>query len=240
MTIDHPVAHHVRGASLLTCAWAVRRQRAPSQYGGIDDSRARRLRSREGLVRRHSGARTRGGSRVRRVLALIGIAAGLVVYVASFFINAPIEVCAAQPPPAEWDRTAPLEAIAVDSSKSWVFIVATRCNQTYADGTHTSNLVVEWGPSVLAIAGLVVAASALWIWLGSRARSRPRRSDHPRRRPSQTRRRPDTRRRAHTAHLRRLDETATHLRHERSELQGTRSAVEGRSSARLSSPQGRP
>ncbi len=56
------------------------------------------------------------------------------------------------------------------SSKVWVVLVASSCELTYpATGHHTSDLIVEWGPSAIAIAGLIAAASALWIWLGYRA-----------------------------------------------------------------------
>ncbi|QCQ91172.1 hypothetical protein [Rhodococcus sp. SGAir0479] len=109
---------------------------------------------------------------MRKTLALFGIAAGLTVYVAAFFINAPIEVCTTQPiPPSAFTPGADgVVATPAISSKVWVVLVATRCESTYpATGIHTSDLIVEWGPSTLAVAGLVAAASALWIWLGYRA-----------------------------------------------------------------------
>ncbi|NKR26046.1 hypothetical protein [Prescottella equi] len=109
---------------------------------------------------------------MRTAVALLAIAAGLVVYVAAFFINAPIEVCIVQPtPPAAIPPGADsVVATPAISSKVWVVLVATRCELTYpATGIHTSDLIVEWGPSAIAVAGLLGAASALWIWLGYRA-----------------------------------------------------------------------
>ncbi|WFR70894.1 hypothetical protein P9209_15725 [Prescottella defluvii] len=110
---------------------------------------------------------------MRKALALLGIVAGLVVYIAAFFINAPTEVCITQPiPPAAIPPGATsVVATPAISSKAWVVLVASRCDLTYpATGIHTSDLVVEWGPSALAVAGLIGAASSLWIWLGYRAR----------------------------------------------------------------------
>ncbi|MDH6678630.1 hypothetical protein M2284_002843 [Rhodococcus sp. LBL1] len=110
---------------------------------------------------------------MRKALALLGIFAGLAVYIAAFFINAPIEVCISQPipPSAIVPGAIGVEASPAIFSKAWVVLVASRCDLTYpATGTHTSNLIVEWGPSALAIAGLVAAASSLWIWLGYRAK----------------------------------------------------------------------
>ncbi|WP_413769012.1 hypothetical protein [Rhodococcus pyridinivorans] len=98
------------------------------------------------------------------MFALVGIAVGVVVYGAAFFINASIEVC--------MDRVIPgaaesglREATAASFSKTWVGIVASRCEMTFAPGVHVDDLVVEWGPSLLAIAGLIVAVFSLWIWL---------------------------------------------------------------------------
>ncbi|WP_242676934.1 hypothetical protein [Rhodococcus sp. ABRD24] len=109
---------------------------------------------------------------MRKALALLGIAAGLIVYVAAFFINAPIEVCIVQPtPPSAIPPGADgVVASPAISSKVWVVLVASRCELTYpATGIHTSDLIVEWGPSAIAIAGLLGAASALWVWRGYRA-----------------------------------------------------------------------
>lgn len=109
---------------------------------------------------------------MRKALALLGIAAGLIVYIAAFFINAPTEVCVTQPPPPSAFAPGADSAIATPaiSNKVWVVLVASRCELTYpATGLHTSDLIVEWGPSAIAIAGLLGAASALWIWLGYRA-----------------------------------------------------------------------
>lgn len=110
---------------------------------------------------------------MRKALALLGIAAGLAVYTAAFFINAPIEVCISQPiPPSAIPPGAnSVAATPAISSKAWVVLVASRCELTFpATGTHTSDLIIERCPSALAIAGLIVAASSLWIWLGYRAK----------------------------------------------------------------------
>lgn len=108
---------------------------------------------------------------MRKALALLGLVVGLVVYVAAFFINAPIEVCSSHPiiPPSILAESGFVASVP-SFQNSWVVIVASRCELTYLTGTHTSTLVIEWGPSALAIAGLIVAASSLWIWLGYRAR----------------------------------------------------------------------
>ncbi len=51
-----------------------------------------------------------------------------------------------------------------------VGIVASRCQWTFATGPHAgasvSEHVVEWGPSALAIVGLVVAVAGVgsWMW----------------------------------------------------------------------------
>ncbi len=110
---------------------------------------------------------------MRKAHALLCIFAGLAVYVAAFVINAPTEICITQPTPSAAFAPGANSAIATPavSSKVWVVLVASRCEETYpATGLHTSDLIVEWGPSTLAITGLIVAASALWIWLGYRAK----------------------------------------------------------------------
>ncbi|SDD44529.1 hypothetical protein [Rhodococcus tukisamuensis] len=112
---------------------------------------------------------------MRKALALLGIAAGLVVYIAAFFVNAPIEVCISQPiiPPSILAGADSVVASPALFRKAWVVIVASRCELTFpATGTHVSTLVIEWGPSALAVAGLIGAASSLWIWLGATGRQR--------------------------------------------------------------------
>lgn len=109
---------------------------------------------------------------MRKALGLLGIGVGLVVYVAAFFVIAPIEVCASQPiPPSVLAGADSVVASPAIFRKAWVVIVASRCELSFpATGTHTSTLVIEWGPSALAIAGLIAAASSLWVWLGDRAK----------------------------------------------------------------------
>jgi len=99
-----------------------------------------------------------------RVFALIGIAVGVVVYGAAFFINAPIKVCMDQVTPGAAESGLWV-ATAASFSKTWVGIVASRCEMTFTPGVHVDDLVVEWGPSFVAIAGLIVAVFSLWIWL---------------------------------------------------------------------------
>lgn len=90
---------------------------------------------------------------MRKALALLGILAGLAIYVAAFFINAPTEICITQPTPPAAFATGANSAVATPaiSSKVWVVLVATRCEETYpATGLHTSDLILEWGPSAIA------------------------------------------------------------------------------------------
>ena len=108
--------------------------------------------------------RRRQDSAAYRVVALIGIAVGVVVYGAAFFIDAPIEVCMDRVIPGAAESGV-REATAARFSTTWVGIVASRCELTFTSGVHVDDLVVEWGPSCIAIAGLVVAVLSLWIWL---------------------------------------------------------------------------
>jgi len=98
------------------------------------------------------------------VFALTGIVVGVVVYGAAFFINAPIEVCMDRVIPGAAEAGLSV-ATAARFSKTWVGIVASRCELTFTSGVHVDDLVVEWGPSCIAIVGLVVAVFSLWIWL---------------------------------------------------------------------------
>ncbi|NMM92624.1 hypothetical protein B2J88_51840 [Rhodococcus sp. SRB_17] len=61
-------------------------------------------------------------------------------------------------------------ATAADFHKEWAVIVASRCDLTFTTGAHTSKLIVEWGPSGIAIAGLIIATASLSVWLDIRAR----------------------------------------------------------------------
>ena len=109
-----------------------------------------------------------------RVVALIGVAVGAVVYGAAFFVNAPIEVCIDQATPGAAEAGS-REATAASFSKTWVGIVGSRCELAFTSGVHVDDLVVEWGPSGLAIVGLVVAVVSLGIWFrlrGGRRRAR--------------------------------------------------------------------
>lgn len=111
-------------------------------------------------------------STVRRVAVLIGIVVGVVMHVGAFSINAPIAVCASESFSLPPDLAGAGVAIATtaDFRKEWAVIVVSRCDLTFTTGTHTSNVVVEWGPSVIAITGLVLATASLSVWLDIRAR----------------------------------------------------------------------
>ncbi|WP_156895398.1 hypothetical protein [Rhodococcus sp. 2G] len=65
-------------------------------------------------------------------------------------------------------------ATSASAGKQWVGIVASRCQWTFATGPHAgasvSERVVEWGPSALAIVGLVVAVAGVWSWMWFRTK----------------------------------------------------------------------
>lgn len=104
-----------------------------------------------------------------RVFALAGVAVGLILYVAAFFITAPTEVCMTRLT-SHMTGSEAVVATSASAGKQWVGIVASRCQWTFATGPHAgasvSEHVVEWGPSALAIVGLVVAVAGVgsWMW----------------------------------------------------------------------------
>ncbi|WP_064257703.1 hypothetical protein [Rhodococcus sp. HS-D2] len=104
------------------------------------------------------------------MFAPAGVVVGLVLYVASFFITAPTEVCMTRLASSMTGSEAVI-ATSASAGRQWVGIVASRCQWTFATGPHAgasvSERVVEGGPSALAIIGLVVAVSGVgsWMWL---------------------------------------------------------------------------
>lgn len=103
-----------------------------------------------------------------KAFAPAGVAVGLILYVAAFFITAPTEVCMTRLASSMTGSEAVI-ATSASAGKQWVGIVASRCQWTFATGPHAgafvSERVVEWGPSALAIVGLVVAAAGVWSWI---------------------------------------------------------------------------
>lgn len=103
-----------------------------------------------------------------KAFAPAGVAVGLILYVAAFFITAPTEVCMTRLASSMTGSEAVI-ATSASAGKQWVGIVASRCQWTFATGPHAgafvSERVVERGPSALAIIGLVVAAAGVWSWI---------------------------------------------------------------------------
>lgn len=118
-------------------------------------------------------SRHRYRSGIVRVFALAGAAVGVILYVAAFFITAPTEVCMTR---LASNMTGSEAVIATSASadKQWVGIVASRCQWTFATGPHAgafvSERVVEWGPSALAIVGLVLAVAGVGTWMWFRTK----------------------------------------------------------------------
>jgi len=105
-----------------------------------------------------------------RACAPAGVVVGLILYVAAFVITTPTEVCMTRLT-SHLTGSEAMIATSASAGKQWAGIVATRCQWTFATEPHTgasvSERVVEWGPSALAILGLVVAVAGVWIrwWL---------------------------------------------------------------------------
>ena len=108
-----------------------------------------------------------------RAFAPAGAAVGLILYVAAFVITAPTEVCGARLT-SHMTGSEAVIATSASAGKQWVGIVASRCQWTFATGPHAgasvSERVVEWGPSALAIVGLVVAVAGVWSWMWLRTK----------------------------------------------------------------------
>lgn len=102
-----------------------------------------------------------------RAFAPAGAAVGLILYMAAFFITAPTEVCMTRLT-SSMSGSEAVVATSASADKQWVGIVASRCQWTFATGPHAgasvSEHVVEWGPSTLAVVGLVVAVAGVWSW----------------------------------------------------------------------------
>lgn len=111
--------------------------------------------------------RHRYRSTASRALALAGIAIGLVLYVAAFFINTSIKVCMTRLT-SGLSGSDVVVATSARASKEWAGVVASRCDWTFATGPHAgasvSERVVEWGPSALAVVGVVAAVAGVWGW----------------------------------------------------------------------------
>lgn len=103
-----------------------------------------------------------------RAFAPAGVAVGLILYVAAFVIAAPTEVCMTRLASSMTGSEAVI-ATSASAGRQWVGIVASRCQWTFATGPHAgasvSERVVEWGPSALAIIGLVLAVAGVWSWM---------------------------------------------------------------------------
>lgn len=109
---------------------------------------------------------SRSGPLGSRTLALVGIAGGLAVYIAAFFLHMPIKTCMSALSPLEYDAT---EMTQLNYSPEWAGLVATRCEATLVNGPDAgatlSERVIEWGPSAVAAGGLVLAGTGLWFLL---------------------------------------------------------------------------
>ncbi|TWH52622.1 hypothetical protein L612_002000000330 [Rhodococcus rhodochrous J38] len=118
-------------------------------------------------------SRHRYRPRIVKAFAPAGVAIGLIVYVAAFFITAPAEVCGARLT-SHMTGSEAVIATSASAGKQWVGIVASRCQWTFATGpdagASVSERVVERGPSVVAIIGLVVAVAGVWGWVWLRTK----------------------------------------------------------------------
>ena len=110
-------------------------------------------------------------SRIFRAFALAGIAVGLALYVAAFFLTTSVEVCMTRLA-SGLSGSDVVVATSASAGKEWVGVVASRCAWTFATGPHAgvsvSERVVEGAPSALAGVGLVVAVAGAWSWCGLR------------------------------------------------------------------------
>lgn len=101
-----------------------------------------------------------------RTLALAGIAVGLAVYIAAFFLHSPTKTCMFSLSPHLYSAT---EMTQTNYNIEWVGLVATHCEATLANGPNAgatlSKRVMEWGPSAVAAGGLVIAITGLWFLL---------------------------------------------------------------------------
>lgn len=114
---------------------------------------------------------TQLGGCVKRTLALIGFVVGMLIYATGFLIDEPTPVCVSQPedliPPTILTESAFVTALP-DAQTIWVGIVASRCSLIFPTGAEASTIVIAWGPSLVAITGVVVAATSLTLCLTAR------------------------------------------------------------------------
>lgn len=108
---------------------------------------------------------------MKKTLALIGFIVGMLIYATGFLINEPTPVCVSQThdliPPKILAESAFVAAVP-DVQTVWVGIVASRCSLIFPTGTEVSTIVIAWGPSLVAIIGVLVAATSLTVRLGAR------------------------------------------------------------------------
>ncbi|MDV3357346.1 hypothetical protein [Dietzia sp. IN118] len=106
----------------------------------------------------------KSGRPATRTCALVGIAVGLAVYVAAFLLHSPSNTCRGELLPLEYSAT---QMTQLSFSTEWAGLVASRCEATLVDGPQAglalSERVIEWGPSAIAAAGLVLAVLGLWL-----------------------------------------------------------------------------
>lgn len=115
-----------------------------------------------------------------RTFALVGIAVGLAVYFAAFFLHAPIKTCIARLTPLSFEYGA-TELTQLNYSPEWAGLVATRCEATLVNGPNAgvalSERVMEWGPSAVAAGGLVIAVTGVWFLVPPPAKKASSRAD---------------------------------------------------------------
>ena len=103
-----------------------------------------------------------------RTLALVGIAVGLAVYIAAFFLHSPIKTCTPRLVPLSLEYGA-TEMTQTNYSTEWAGLVATRCEATLVNGPNAgvilSERIMEWGPSAVAAGGLVIVVTGVWFLL---------------------------------------------------------------------------
>jgi hypothetical protein len=92
------------------------------------------------------------------------------VYVAAFLLHSPSTTCRDELLPLEYSAT---QMTQVTFSTEWAGLVASRCEATLVDGPQAglalSERVIEWGPSAIAAAGLILAVLGLWLLATPRA-----------------------------------------------------------------------
>lgn len=112
--------------------------------------------------------RSKSGPLGTRTLALVGIAVGLAVYIAAFFLHSPHQTCIPTLVPLSLEYGA-TQMTKFNYSTDWAGLVATHCEATLVNGSNAgvvlSERVIEWGPSAIAAGGLVIAFTGVWFLL---------------------------------------------------------------------------